>query len=141
MGYLKMQGGEWLVAGRCSEPKYRRVGQNGTPRCTVGIAAGKHPTEVDEQGKPKTIWINVTAWRAQADVLGKARSGDGILVVGAMYEDEYNGKVYKGINANVVLVSQPDDPTGYDPYRTVPSQGAEALPMTELEGEDGELPF
>ena len=52
MGYLKMQGGEWLVTGRCSEPKYRRVGQDSTPRCTVGIAAGKHPTEVDDKGNP-----------------------------------------------------------------------------------------
>lgn len=71
MGYLKMQGGELLVTGRCSEPKYRRVGQDSTPRCTVGIAAGKHPTEVDDKGNPKTIWINVTAWRGQADVLAK----------------------------------------------------------------------
>lgn len=141
MGYLKMQGGEWLVAGRCSEPKYRRVGQDNTPRCTVGIAAGKHPTEVDDKGNPKTIWINVTAWRGQADVLGKARRGDGVLVVGSMYEDEYNGEVYKGINASVVLVSQPDYPTGYAPARPTPSYGAEPLPMTELDGDDGEPPF
>ena len=45
LGYLKMQGGEWLVTGRCSEPKYQRVGKDATPRCSVGIAAGKHPTE------------------------------------------------------------------------------------------------
>ena len=80
MGYLKMQGGEWLVTGRCSEPKYQRVGKDATPRCSVGIAAGKHPTEVDEQGNPATVWINVTAWREQADILARARRGDGILV-------------------------------------------------------------
>lgn len=135
MGYLKMQGGEWLVTGRCSEPKYQRVGKDATPRCYVGIAAGKHPTEVDDKGNPKTIWINVTAWRGQADVLGKARRGDGVLVVGSMYEDEYNGQTYKGINASVVLLSQAGRPGGNS---AAPSQPPA---MTELEGEDGELPF
>lgn len=135
MGYLKMQGGELLVTGCCSEPKYRRVGQDSTPRCTVGIAAGKHPTEVDDKGNPKTIWINVTAWRGQADVLGKARRGDGVLVSGAMYEREYNGQTYKGINASVVLLSQAGLPGGNS---AAPSQPPA---MTELDGEDGELPF
>ena len=55
MGYLKMQGGEWLVTGRCSSPKFRRVGKNHTPFCTVGIAAGTNPKELDEQGRPKPI--------------------------------------------------------------------------------------
>ena len=131
MGYLKMQGGEWLVTGHCSEPKYQRVGKDATPRCSVGIAAGKHPSEVDEKGNPATIWINVTAWREQADILARARRGEGILVSGAMYEREYNGQLYKGINANV------DHPPQAE-RGTAPSQPPA---MTELEGEDGELPF
>ena len=135
MGYLKMQGGEWLVTGHCSEPKYQRVGKDATPRCSVGIAAGKHPTEVDEKGNPATIWINVTAWREQADILAKARRGEGLLVSGSMYEREYNGQMYKGINANVVLLSQVERSGGYG---TAPSQ---TPAMAELEGEDGELPF
>ena len=135
MGYLKMQGGELLVTGRCSEPKYRRVGQDSTPRCSVGIAAGKHPTEVDEKGNPATIWINVTAWREQADILARARRGEGVLVSGAMYEREYNGQTYKGINASVVLLSQAGLPGGNS---AAPSQPPA---MAELEGEDGELPF
>lgn len=135
MGYLKMQGGEWLVTGHCSEPKYQRVGKDATPRCSVGIAAGKHPTEVDEQGNPATIWINVTAWREQADILAKVRRGEGILVSGSMYEREYNGQMYKGINANVVLLSQAERSGRHG---AAPSQPPA---MAELEGEDGELPF
>ena len=69
MGYLKMQGGEWLVTGRCSSPKFRRVGKNHTPFCPVGIAAGTNPKELDEQGRPKPIWINITAWRGAAELL------------------------------------------------------------------------
>ena len=130
-----MPGGEGLVTGHCSEPKSQRVGKDATPRCSVGIAAGKHPTEVDEKGNPATIWINVTAWWEQADILAKARRGEGILVSGAMYEREYNGQMYKGINANVVLLS-PAGRSGGD--GAVPSQPPA---MTELEGEDGELPF
>ena len=76
MGYLKMQGGEWLVTGRCSSPKFRRVGKNHTPFCTVGIAAGTNPKELDEQGRPKPIWINITAWRGAAELLATAHSGD-----------------------------------------------------------------
>ena len=48
-----------------------------------------------------------------------------------MYEREYNGQLYKGINANVVLLSQAE-------RGTAPSQPPA---MAELEGEDGELPF
>lgn len=130
-----MQGGEWLVTGRCSSPKFRRVGKNHTPFCTVGIAAGTNPKELDEQGRPKPIWINVTAWREQADILAKARRGEGVLVSGAMYEREYNGQMYKGINASVVLLSQAGLPGGNS---AAPSQPPA---MAELEGEDGELPF
>lgn len=133
MGYLKMQGGEWLVAGRCSEPKYRRVGQDNTPRCTVGIAAGTNPKELDEQGRPKTIWINITAWREQADILAKARRGKGVLVSGAMYEREYNGQTYKGINAGFVSIS----PIAAQSAPGHPQDGG----FAEVTESDGELPF
>ncbi len=135
MGYLKMQGGEWLVTGRCSSPKFRRVGKNHTPFCTVGIAAGTNPKELDEQGRPKPIWINITAWRGAAELLATAHSGDAVMVTGAPYTNEYEGRTYKGINASVVLLSQAGLPGGNS---AAPSQPPA---MAELEGEDGELPF
>ena len=135
MGYLKMQGGEWLVTGRCSSPKFRRVGKNHTPFCTVGIAAGTNPKELDEQGRSKPIWINITAWRGAAELLATAHSGDAVMVTGAPYTNEYEGRTYKGINASVVLLSQAGLPGGNS---AAPSQPPA---MAELEGEDGELPF
>lgn len=135
MGYLKMQGGEWLVTGRCSSPKFRRVGKNHTPFCTVGIAAGTNPKELDEQGRPKPIWINITAWRGAAELLATAHSGDAVMVTGAPYTNEYEGRTYKGINASVVLLSHAGLPGGNS---AAPSQPPA---MAELEGEDGELPF
>lgn len=130
-----MQGGEWLVTGRCSSPKFRRVGKNHTPFCTVGIAAGTNPKELDEQGRPKPIWINITAWRGAAELLATAHSGDAVMVTGAPYTNEYEGRTYKGINASVVLLSQAGLPGGNS---AAPSQPPA---MAELEGEDGELPF
>lgn len=135
MGYLKMQGGEWLVTGRCSSPKFRRVGKNHTPFCTVGIAAGTNPKELDEQGRPKPIWINITAWRGAAELLATAHSGDAVMVTGAPYTNEYEGRTYKGVNASVVLLSQAGLPDGNS---AAPSQPPA---MAELEEEDGELPF
>lgn len=133
MGYLKMQGGEWLVTGRCSEPKYRRVGQDNTPRCTVGIAAGKHPTEVDDKGNPKTIWINITAWRGAAELLATAHSGDAVMVTGAPYTNEYEGRTYKGINAGFVSIS----PIAAQSAPGHPQDGG----FAEVTESDGELPF
>jgi len=130
-----MQGGEWLVTGRCSSPKFRRVGKNHTPFCTVGIAAGTNPKELDEQGRPKPIWINITAWRGAAELLATAHSGDAVMVTGAPYTNEYEGRTYKGVNASVVLLSQAGLPDGNS---AAPSQPPA---MAELEEEDGELPF
>ena len=130
-----MQGGEWLGTGRCSSPKFRRVGKNHTPFCTVGIAAGTNPKELDEQGRPKPIWINITAWRGAAELLATAHSGDAVMVTGAPYTNEYEGRTYKGVNASVVLLSQAGLPDGNS---AAPSQPPA---MAELEEEDGELPF
>lgn len=134
--YTKMQSGDWLVAGRCSEPKYRRVGKDHTPRCSIGIAAGQSK-ELDEKGKPRTIWINATAWRGLAEVLNQARSGDSVLVIGKLHTHEYEGKRYKDIQAVYVSVAQPDF---YGDYRSAAL--AEPPQLEDLtEEDDGELPF
>lgn len=136
MPYTKLQSGDWLVAGRCSEPKYRRVGKDNTPRCSIGIAAAQSK-ELDEKGKPKTIWINATAWRGMADVLNQARSGDSVLVIGRLHTHEYEGKVYKDVQAVYVNVAQPDF---YGTFHEPAS--AEPPDLSDLsEEDDGELPF
>ena len=134
MPYTKLQSGDWLVAGRCSEPKYRRVGKDQTPRCSVGIAAGQSD-EPDEQGKPRTVWINATAWRGMAEVLRQARGGDAVLVIGKLHTREYEGKVYKEVQAVYVHVARPDCGAGPE---TAPEEPPE---LSGLPEEDGELPF
>lgn len=136
MPYTKLQSGDWLAAGRCSEPKYRRVGKDNTPRCSIWIAAAKSD-ELDEKGKPRTIWINATAWRGMADVLNQARSGDSVLVIGRLHTREYEGKVYKDVQAVYVNVAQPDF---YGAFHETAS--AEPPDLSDLsEEDDGELPF
>ena len=133
MGYLKMQGGEWLVAGRCSSPKFRRVGKDNTPFCTIGIAAGTNPKELDENGRPKPIWINISAWRGAAELLAAAHSGDAVMVTGAPYTNEYEGRTYKGINATFVSIS------AIASRSAAGSQQSDGF--TEVTDSDGELPF
>ena len=87
MAYGQLRSGDWIVAGKCSEPRFKRVGKENTPRCTIGIAAGQS-NELDDRGKPKTIWINITAWRQMAVVLNQARSGDSVLAIGKLHEHE-----------------------------------------------------
>lgn len=136
MPYTKLQSGDWLVAGRCSEPKYRRVGKDNTPRCSIEIAAARSD-ELDEKGKPRTIWINATAWRGMADVLNQARSGDSVLVIGRLHTREYEGKVYKDVQAVYVNVAQPDF---YGAFQE--NASAEPSDLSDLsEEDDGELPF
>lgn len=136
MPYTKLQSGDWLVAGRCSEPKYRRVGKDNTPRCSIGIAAAKSD-ELDEKGKPRTIWINATAWRGMADVLNQARSGDSVLVIGRLHTREYEGKVYKDVYAAYVNVVHLER---YNAFQE--NASAEPSDLSDLsEEDDGELPF
>lgn len=138
MAYGKMQSGDWIVAGPCGEPRLTRVGKQKTPRCTIGIAAGQSQ-ELDDNGKPKTIWINVTAWRKMAVVLNQAHSGDAVLVIGKLHSHEYEGKRYKDVQAVYVNVSQPEF---YDEYAVPPAIIEEPAAMVELwDVEDGALPF
>lgn len=93
--------------------------------------------ELDEKGKPRTIWINATAWRGLAEVLNQARSGDSVLVIGKLHTHEYEGKRYKDIQAVYVSVAQPDF---YGDYRSAAL--AEPPQLEDLtEEDDGELPF
>lgn len=143
MAYGKLQSGHWIVAGRCSEPRFGYVGENNTPRCTIGIAAGKSKTEKDENGNPKTIWINVVAWRELATILYQARKGDSVLVTGLLNEREWEGKTYKDIQAEFVSVSKKVDPFSATAPPDASVTNGNPPDFTELDDDDddGELPF
>ena len=141
MAFGKLQSGHWLAAGRCSEPRFSYVGKDKTPKCTIGIAAGKSKTEQDETGNPKTIWINVVAWRDLAYVLYGAHRGDSVLACGLLHEHEWEGRVYKDIQAEYIGVAQRVDP--YTNAAAPPAPAAANAPdwTEQTEEDDGELPF
>ena len=143
MAYGKLRSGHWIVAGRCSEPRFGYVGENNTPRCTIGIAAGKFKTEKDENGNPKTIWINVVAWRDMAKILYQAHKGDAVMVTGLLHEHEYEGRTYRDIQAEFVQVAQRVDPyANTAPPPAAPAAQSSGPDWAELaDDDDGELPF
>ena len=142
MAFGKLQSGHWIVAGRCSEPRFSYVGENNTPRCTIGIAAGKSK-EKDENGYFKTIWINVTAWRDLASILYQARKGDSVLVTGLLNEREWEGKTYKDIQAEFVSVSKKVEPFAYSAPPDASVTSGSPPDFTEMadDEDDGKLPF
>lgn len=143
MAFGKLQSGHWIVAGRCTEPKFGYVGKDNTPRCTVGVAAGKSKTEKDENGYPKTIWINIVAWRDMAYILYSAHKGDAVIATGLLHEHEYEGRMYKDIQAEFVHVAQKIDPyANFAPPPAAPAAQSGGQDWTELtDDDDGELPF
>lgn len=142
MAFTKLQSGHWLVSGRCSEPRFNYVGGEQTPKCTIGIAAGRNKNEKDENGYPKTIWINLVAWRDDAYRLYQAQKGDEVLATGLLHEHEWEGRTYKDINVDFVIVSKRVDPYA-NTAPPAPAQAASSAPdWAELaEDDDGELPF
>ena len=121
--------------GALLQPQVQAGGEEPHALLHCGHCCRDEPEGADEQGRPKPIWINITAWRGAAELLATAHSGDAVMVTGAPYTNEYEGRTYKGINASVVLLSQAGLPGGNS---AAPSQPPA---MAELEGEDGELPF
>lgn len=142
MAFGKLQSGHWIVAGRCSEPRFGYVGDDNAPRCTIGIAAGKSKTETDDEGRPKTIWINVVAWRDMARILYNAQKGDAVMVTGLLREHEYEGRIYKDIQAEFINVAKRVDPYVNAAPPAEPAAQTSAPDWAELENDnDGELPF
>lgn len=142
MAFGKLQSGHWIVAGRCTEPNFGYVGKDNTPRCTAGIAVGKSKTEKDENGYPKTIWINIVAWRDMAYILYSAHKDDAVFATGLLHEHEYEGRIYKDIQAEFVQVAQKIDPyANFAPPPVAPATQSGGQDWAELSDDDGELPF
>lgn len=133
MMQTKFKDGSVMVCGGCAkDAELQIVGEKQNRKCSLGIAVGKSQ-ELDDQGRPKTIWCNVVAWHGLASLLSIARKGDPVMVIGKLKTREYNGKEYTDLEAE---------------WLSVASVSAAALnPATppadsfqEIE-DDGELPF
>lgn len=136
MPYTKLQSGDWLAAGTCTEPEYRLVGKDQTPRCRCGILVARSD-ELDEQGRHKPTFMNIVAWRGMAEVLRRARKGDLVLAIGRLQVRKSEGRTFKDVYAAYVNVVHLER---YNAFHEPAS--AEPPDLSDLsEEDDGELPF
>lgn len=125
----KLSDGTVMACGGCSKDgQVMQVGEKNSRKCSVGLAVGKR-----ENGE--AIWANVVAWHDLATILGTARKGTPVFVIGRMESREHNGKTYTDLVAEYVSVCSPAAAALQPNAPQAPAQA-----FHELAG-DGELPF
>lgn len=122
--------------------------KNGSPRAKASLVidvqrdAQGHPIN-DDQGRPRGVWANLTAWGDYAKILGSGQRGDGVLAIGKITEWEHEGKVYRTLSINndgYLALSYPTQPAG-NPEGQNPCEYQPGA-MTEItDDDDGDLPF
>lgn len=88
-------GGQAVVAGLvCKDFDYGLVGQEQVARCKFSVYLGKG------------LYANCVAWRELAKYASTMRDGDRVLVAGVIREHEHEGKTYKTLNADFVMIQR-----------------------------------
>lgn len=84
-----------------ADPELRRAGDQDV----LGIRVAAETSDKDR----KTFWFDVSVWGAYGVSIEKfIRKGDKVTVIGAYSEREYEGKVYKKIDAKwITLPAKP----------------------------------
>lgn len=80
------------------EPEVKQVGD--TTVTKFSVAYGKSETELAENGKPKSLYMNVDCWGALGETARLLSKADSCLIWGAIQSREYNGKTYHTLRAD-----------------------------------------
>lgn len=80
------------------EPEVKQVGD--TTVTKFSVAYGKSETELAENGKPKSLYMNVDCWGALGETAQLLSKADSCLIWGAIQSREYNGKTYYTLRAD-----------------------------------------
>lgn len=80
------------------EPEVKQVGD--TTVTKFSVAYGKSETELAENGKPKSLYMNVDCWGALGETAQLLSKADSCLIWGAIQSREYNGKTYHTLRAD-----------------------------------------
>lgn len=80
------------------EPETKQVGD--TTVTKFSVAYGKSETELAENGKPKSLYMNVDCWGALGETAKLLSKADSCLIWGAIQSREYNGKTYYTLRAD-----------------------------------------
>ena len=135
-----------LITGRIRSDVELIQCKNGSHRAKASVVVDVQRDEqgriiIDDQGRPKGVWANLTAWGFYARVLGQAQRGDGIEAIGTVQTWEHDGKTYRSLVVNdygsikLIYPMQPAGQPGEAEYQDTPE-------MTDItDDDDGELPF
>lgn len=124
-----------LFAGIVSQDGELRPTKSGKNYGTCSVRAFNRPDG-------SAVFMSIKSFReSTAGILANLRKGDMILAAGIISTDEYNGKSYTSMLADLILTSDSlpfsAEPSSSNPFASS-SQGSD---FAELGEEDGELPF
>lgn len=119
-----------------------RDGEDATvnkPCARVSVAAKQEPDG-------STLFVTVKGWRDRYRDVLRIRRGDQILAYGRYASREYNGKLYRDLDADFITISGGSYTGGdaYDPPHPRPAGApvdVSADGFDEIEDNDEELPF
>jgi single-stranded DNA-binding protein len=133
-----------IAIGKISkEPEQRQAG-NGMVT-NFSLIYGYEENQLDDKGRRKAKFIDIAVWNGE-DSVKLLRKGDKVLVAGRLGKREYNGKEYYTITADAIFPSLGlvDTLTQPAPVQSQPEERnatAPTIQFTELDEDDGELPF
>lgn len=126
----------WLIFGNAI-----RDGEVNTT--STGKKIGKVSVKAGENKDGTAEFYKVVAWEEHADRIGAIRKGDTVLAIGQLREREYNGRIYKDLNADFIAVNPklgggaPTAAAPAEPAFTPVQQNFVDISVDD----DGELPF
>ena len=111
---------------------YGNLAKDAVVRTTQsGMQVTGFDVAVNDRRKNKTYWFSVSYWgKGGANIAPMLTKGTAVVVCGNFEEEEYNGKVYKKINAYQVTLA--------GKKTNEPNENYENSNSTEL---DDEIPF
>lgn len=139
-----------LAVGRVVREPEQKTFNSGKTKTTFSILYGEDAANLDENGKPKALFLSVDAWGAVGRDACLLSKGDYVTVTGRIDSHEYNGKTYTALVADAIMPDMsamlrlimgnlPSDKPGNNSDNL--SNPVSADPFAALEDDDGELPF
>ncbi len=111
---------------------YGNLAKDAVVRTTQsGMQVTSFDVAVNDRRKNQTYWFSVAYWgKGGTNIAPMLTKGTAVVVCGSFEEEEYNGKIYKKINAYQVTLAGKKT---YEPQENVQNSNP-----TEL---DDEIPF
>lgn len=136
-----------LITGKVAKDPETKATQANTVT-KFSVLYGYDGSQKDDQGRRLGKFMNVDMWGAPGETAASIlQKGDHVLVAGELKTNEYEGKTYYSLNADIVIPSltvidalipaEVAGDTGCNSEQAS-APGGEFLPLDE---DDGDLPF